>query len=127
MNSFNREQIKVTAEENRELGSAGRIQKVENKSARDKAKDFSKHIPKPRIKQVSGFRSDAPNQHSENINGYGTAAEEYCISASNHDSIFDYGMIEETKEGISRLRELQDKHGENKKKVDAIKKSLGLA
>jgi hypothetical protein len=122
LNSFNRVAIKEAAAESHEGGH----HKAEKKSAREKMKDFSKHVPKPKARP-SAVANHAPSggRHEESSDGYGTAAQEYCISSEIDHDIYDYEGIEDNG-GNSRLRELQEKHGENKKKADAIKKSLGL-
>jgi hypothetical protein len=123
LNSFNRVAIKESAVESHE-GDSDRHQKAEKKSAREKANEFSKQVPKPKVVRASAAAAGRPPQrHEESSDGYGTAAEEYCLSELDHD-IYDYGI--EDNGGNSRLQELQEKHGENKKKADAIKRSLGL-
>lgn len=115
LNSFNRQIIKSSAHDSRDANRGD-----ETKSAREKALDFSKNIPKPKVRR-SSRPSSTPKDYIENTNGYGTAAEEYCMS----QHCDEYGMLDDNG-GSSRLQELQRKHGENKKRAEAIKKSLGL-
>ena len=79
-------------------------------------------MPKPRTK-----RELVPNaiQSVNNVTdtGYGTVAEENCLSM---DCTPEYYGIDSDLTEMKRLQELKEKHGENKKKADAIKKSLGL-
>lgn len=121
LNSFNKQQIRSSIADSRDYGDGP--EKTAVKSAREKALDFSKNVPKPKVRPA-GALEIASTKHADSNNGYGTAAEEYCISAD--DNLIQYGMFDGIGEN-SRLQELQMKHGENKKKVDAIKKSLGIS
>lgn len=124
LNSFNKQQIREAATENCSNLSDRQTKAAEPKSSRDRAKEFSKLIPKPRVQRTPVVQGPL-KQHTESNDGYGTAAEEYCISTDHEINLL--GIPNNAIGGNSRLQELQMKHGENKKKVDAIKKSLGLA
>ena len=120
LNSFNRQIIKTSAQDSRDV-NRGISRSDETKSAREKAIDFSKNIPKPKVRR--SIRPDStPKDYIESTNGYGTTAEEYCMS----QDCDEYGILDDNG-GSNRLQELQKRHGENKKRAEAIKKSLGLA
>ncbi len=117
LDSYNKEQIKSTRRE--DDGDTGtRLNKAEVKSSREKALEFAKNVPKPKLRPRELV---AQEPKASEDNGYGSIEEENCVW--NDDGLGEFADLI----GGSRLQELQTKHGENRKKADAIKRSLGLA
>ncbi len=93
LQSFNKDQI-VKQKESLEVNPR---QERKEPTARDKAREFAKNIPKPKVRS-------APKERSVE-----------CVSD---------GMNLEPERNL--LEELETKHLQSKRQVEAIKKSLGL-
>ena len=81
-------------------------------SNRERAIQFSRGIPKPINK--------SKNDIAERKNGEEDEVEESFAKNSNHD---EWGLSDEK---AAKLRELQLKHLESKKNIEAMRKTMGM-
>jgi hypothetical protein len=120
---FNKEEIKRQERDSEPVDR--RIGSKQVPSAREKAIQFAKQIPKPKGKLLAGVKVE---RYAERDGDYGDTEEENCIGEGIYGGEFDdllRGNVDESYSG--KIQELQAKHGENRRKADAIKKSLGLS
>jgi hypothetical protein len=104
-------------------------------SARSRALEFAKNVPKPKIRKEQNILVHGDTGSAEkDKNNYGSVAEENYLSWDHNAESFgdDSGLnaamaaVLGGGKGGGRLHELEQKHGDNQRKVDAIKRSLGL-
>lgn len=102
LKKFNKEAM--PRKDPQEMEIAAKQKKAEENSKRDKAREFAKNIPKPKVRVNSGGAGGGRAGGSDRSN--------VGMSAIPVES--------------NRLEELTSKHMQSRKQVDAIKKSLGL-
>ena len=98
------------------------IAKQKQESSREKAIEFARQVPRPRPRptrrrEEEGDSSCSPRR-SANLRGEGVGDRDRDLHYSSKES--------SDLQAPSRLEELEAKHNQGKKQVEAIKKSLGL-
>lgn len=100
------------------------ISKKKLESNRERALQFSKHIPKPKAKSTADV--DVIVGTRKNTGRYGDDDDE------DEDDRYDDSYVRatdkygQTYESATRMQELQAKHNDNRRNIAAIKKSMGL-
>jgi hypothetical protein len=93
--------------------------KIESK--REKAREFAKNIPKPKVKTrlqpIDNFNDGAEDDDD---------CEQFMQLDMNRGDISSFRGIGIKSENERRIDELHAKHADSRRQVDAIKKSLGL-
>lgn len=87
------------------------VSKKKCDSKREKAIAFAKNVPKPKIRIVKTDFQQGPGRRP----------------ADEMDPFDDYGLGMEPTAESSKIEELNAKHLESKRQVEAIKRSMGLA
>ena len=109
LNKFNDSYIKTQTSKLPPPNQVHEIQKATEKisSKRTKALEFARHIPKP------------------NVNSKETE-EDYVENNGQCDKLDDKDVYGLTSSEANRISELETKHLEKKKQIEAIKKSMGM-
>ena len=119
--NYNKEHSKIAAEREKDDMN---VNSEKNPSAREKALEFAKNIPKPKIKLVPRDGRHG-RQLAHRDDDYGSFDEENCLGEGIGE-VDEFEYLLRNGSNRSKLEELQAKHGENKKKSEAIKRSLGI-
>ena len=96
-------------------------------SNRERALQFSKHVPKPKTKAEleggeignGGGGRKTNDYHDDDDDGYDDGYDDSYVKAANDQ----YGP---SYESAMRLQVLQAKHNDNRRNIQAIKKSVGI-
>jgi hypothetical protein len=135
LREYNKEAIQTRATSPIDTNAGGAVpSRRVGPSARDRALEFARNVPKPRVRADTGslVRGVATKGRESESNNYGSSAEENylswgCSGAAGENADLDVALRAVLGAGGGeRLQELEQRHGENQRKVNAIKKSLGL-
>jgi Jhy protein len=97
------------------------VTKKRLESNRERALNFAKNVPKPKVKTSSGSGGDEEQTGARGGVGcgenYGDDDEDHLLAPDEFGTSF---------EEAARLQELQAKHQESRRKIEAIKRSMGI-
>ena len=99
------------------------VSKRRLESNRERAIQFSRGIPKPAIKLKNSNSNAEMKGDEEEEEGDEEIEERFRRKNHNDDDDDGWGL---SSAKASKLRELQLKHLESKKNIDAMKKSMGM-